>query len=536
MNVCSVTLGTPPGAQWCAARRILAGAFLMFLSATLLLGVKPADKGPPSDKGKPAKISWSERRVTEALLQGGEVTVTFSSDKDIPDGVTIRPTSSLLSSVSVSPAGYPAIIAGDDYEVVITLNGALAKTVGGTVHVRQGSRTLARPLNVSLKAEAEEQPEGDPGSGVVPAELLENGDEENTIVWDPEVVGEALFTAGEMTTISFSVTREIQGDLCVWLTPSAQLFLTSSVEMFPGPLTPLDGTETPVVYSFELTLAPPLAQLPHNVGGTVHLRDCSAGSLRRTYDPPLPIDIIVAPENADPEVVPEVVVGAANFQQSGVAPSQLITVFGEGVGPANLQVFEPVDGLVSGYLGDTQILFDGVAAPLLAAIFGQVNAVVPASVAGKKSVNMRVLYRGKLSESILIPVQAAAPSLFTLDGSGRGQGAFLNGNGTLNSHTNPARRGTIVTLFGTGGGLTITPPVDGKVVAGNGLALAGDVSVEIGGVPAEILWAGSPPGVVYGVLQINLRLPFGGLQPGPASVVVSVGDIESGDAVTVALQ
>ena len=135
-----------------------------------------------------------------------------------------------------------------------------------------------------------------------------------------------------------------------------------------------------------------------------------------------------------------------------------------------------------------------------------------------------------------MPAQAALPSLFTLDGSGTGQGAILNGNGSLNLHTNPARRGTIVTLFGTGGGLTITPPVDGSVVSGNGLALAENVTVEIGGVPADILWAGNPPGVVYGVLQINLRLPFGGLQPGPASVVISVGDSKSADAATVASQ
>jgi len=170
--------------------------------------------------------------------------------------------------------------------------------------------------------------------------------------------------------------------------------------MFPGPLTPTDGGDPPtdVVYSFDLTLDPPLAELLGNVGGTVHLRDCAGGELRRTYDEPLSVEIIVDTEEADPEAVPEAVVGAADFQQNGVAPAQLITLFGEGIGPDELEVFNTVGGAVSSYLGDTQVLFDGVPAPLLAVVFGQINAIVPNSVAGKKSVEMQVLYRGKMSE------------------------------------------------------------------------------------------------------------------------------------------
>ncbi len=492
-------------------RALLIRSIVTLLCVSVLAGslfaMQPPDVGPPDDKGKPARISWSEPRVTEDLLDAaGVVVVTFSSTQDIPDGVSIRPTFSLTRYLTVEPASYPAISADTDYDVTITVAEEPAMVAGGTVQIRQGSKTLANPLNVRIKAEGEAEVEAEEGE-VEQSELAEE-DEENTILWDPEVVDAALFAGGETTTINFSVTREIEGDVCVWLTPSLDGFLTSTVALFPGPLTPTDGGDPPtdVVYSFDLTLDPPLAELSGNLGGTVHLRDCADGELRRTYDEPLSVEIIVDTEEADPEAVPEAVVGAADFQQNGVAPAQLITLFGEGIGPNDLQVFNTVGSAVSSYLGDTQVLFDGVPAPLLAVVFGQINAIVPNSVAGKKLVEMQVLYRGKTSESILVPAQAALPSLFTLDSSGKGQGAILNGNGTLNSQTNPARRGTIVTLFGTGGGLTITPPVDGSVVAGKGLALAGDVAVEIGGVPADILWAGSPPGVVYGVLQIQSTL------------------------------
>jgi len=121
--------------------------------------MKPPDVGPPDDKGKPegtgqpAKISWSEPRVTEDLLDGvGVVIVTFSSTQDIPDGVSIRPTFSLTRYLTVEPASYPAITADTDYDVTITVAEEPAMVAGGTIQIRQGSKTLANPLNVRIKA------------------------------------------------------------------------------------------------------------------------------------------------------------------------------------------------------------------------------------------------------------------------------------------------------------------------------------------------------------------------------------------------
>jgi len=48
------------------------------------------------------------------------------------------------------------------------------------------------------------------------------------------------------------------------------------------------------------------------------------------------------------------------------------------------------------------------------------------------------------------------------------------------------------------------------------------VTLTIAGVPAEILFAGSAPGLV-GVMQVNARAPGGFVPSGPARVQLAVG-------------
>ena len=62
----------------------------------------------------------------------------------------------------------------------------------------------------------------------------------------------------------------------------------------------------------------------------------------------------------------------------------------------------------------------------------QVNAVVPQSVASDGTVEVVAVFDGKVSASVTLPVTAADPALFTHDGTGRGQSAALNQDGTVN--------------------------------------------------------------------------------------------------------
>ena len=221
-----------------------------------------------------------------------------------------------------------------------------------------------------------------------------------------------------------------------------------------------------------------------------------------------------------------------------VAPGEIVSLFGSAIGPptpAYLTLTNP--RLVSNSLEGLQVFFDGVPAPLLYASAGQVNVVVPYSVAGKSVTELQVEYLGVLSNSVTLPVAATAPGVFSIAGSGQGQGAILNArDGTVNSAVNPAARGDWVSIFATGAGITTPASVDGFVASAPLPVPNANVSVTIGGFPCQLDFEGAAPGLVSGVLQINAQVPAG-LAPGPAvPVQVSIGSASSLSAVTVAVQ
>src|ERR1035437_6474428 len=97
-------------------------------------------------------------------------------------------------------------------------------------------------------------------------------------------------------------------------------------------------------------------------------------------------------------------------------------------------------------------------------------------------------------------VATAAPGAFTLDGSGYGQVAALNENGSINSPENPAAQGSIVALFLTGFGQMQPVPIDGAIPDGPSSKplLRPIVSMDGVPVPLEVLYCGDAPGLVEG--------------------------------------
>jgi uncharacterized protein (TIGR03437 family) len=166
----------------------------------------------------------------------------------------------------------------------------------------------------------------------------------------------------------------------------------------------------------------------------------------------------------------------------------------------------------------------------------QVSALVPFSLEGT-SVRVQVEYQGSRSNNLVLDLAAAAPAIFTLAANGLGQGAVLNQDFSVNSASNPAPRGSAIMIFATGGGQTNPPGVDGRLAPGNALAsLQQPVSVRIGNVEAQVLYAGSAPGLVEGVIQVNAMLSAN-MATGPAvPILLRVGDFESPAGVTIAIR
>jgi len=262
-----------------------------------------------------------------------------------------------------------------------------------------------------------------------------------------------------------------------------------------------------------------------------------SGGAISTVFPANSITLLAIPPASLPVPKPNVaaVTNAASYGQA-IAPGQMVTVFGTGMGPAKLVPLQTTtNGLVSSSIGGVRILFDGVAAPMVYASAIQCSAVVPYLGALKATTHIQVEYQGVRSDPMAIPVTATGPGLFTAMASGTGQAAALNSdNITANSPTTPAAPGSIVILYGTGEGLTDPPGVDGRPAVDVLPKPLAAVSVDIGGLPATVLYAGAAPGNMPGLFQINAQISAS-VQTGQLPVHVTIGGNTSPDGVTISV-
>ncbi len=231
------------------------------------------------------------------------------------------------------------------------------------------------------------------------------------------------------------------------------------------------------------------------------------------------------------------VMDAASMSSGMVSPGEIISMFGVRVGPSGLVTLQlGPDGKVSTSLSGVRVLFDGKAAPLLAVTGGQVNVVVPFSVAGKASTQIQVEHDGVWSNAVSMPVGDAHPGLFTMNNSGHDQAAALNQDNSVNSNSRPASRGEVVQLFATGLGMANRKVEDGEVIEDAETELAEPVEVQIGDMDGEVLFAGMAPGMVAGVVQINVRIPANAPSGSAVSVKVKAGNSASTANVTLAIR
>ncbi len=209
------------------------------------------------------------------------------------------------------------------------------------------------------------------------------------------------------------------------------------------------------------------------------------------------------------------VANAASSVAGAVAPGEMVVLYGSGLG------------------GVQTVLFNGVAGPLLYAAPGQVSAVAPYAVGGA-SVQVVVQSAGGASAPVPVAAAATAPGVFTADGSGRGQAAAVNQDGTRNGTAAPAAAGTVLSLYATGEGQTSPAGVDGEAAAPPLPQPLAPVTATIGGLPAEVRYAGGSPGQISGVMQVNVVAPGG--FTGAKSVVLTVGGLASQGGVTVVVR
>ncbi|HXS96079.1 MAG TPA: IPT/TIG domain-containing protein [Candidatus Limnocylindrales bacterium] len=189
-----------------------------------------------------------------------------------------------------------------------------------------------------------------------------------------------------------------------------------------------------------------------------------------------------------------------------VAPGQLITLYG-----TNL---DAGDGVA--------VTFNGIAAPLLYTSATQINLQVPYEVAGQAQAAMQVSSREGspgFSESYMLGVAEREPGVFVWPASftgpladramcnGQGfaglQPLAFNADGSMNTCTNPAAPGSMVTVFLNGVGVTAPAEATGMVIAST-LPVSPSALLVPGSGPAAPLATLTVAGAISGVVQARI--------------------------------
>ena len=228
----------------------------------------------------------------------------------------------------------------------------------------------------------------------------------------------------------------------------------------------------------------------------------------------------IAVNDAAPPHVPDgAIVSSASFDPDlPLSPGTLVTIFGsdlsldEAAAPALPLPLE---------LGGTSIQIAGRVLPLLFVSARQVNALVPYELPANTSQQMIIRRGGTISHPSRIELAVAQPDVFAFASR---EGIVVDLAGLLVTADNPVAPGGIIVIFAAGLG-PVTPEVtSGTAAPVSPLAFAaGEVTVTIGGLPAQVFFAGLAPGFA-GLYQINVLVPEGVTLGDAVTLVIQVGD------------
>ncbi len=296
-------------------------------------------------------------------------------------------------------------------------------------------------------------------------------------------------------------------------------------------VSPTSGT-TPATLTVSIQ---PAGLAAGNYTGTINITSPSSAT---TTAATITVNLTVA---AVPTPVITAIQNAASAIAGPVVPGENIVLYGTGIGPATLTMGTVTNNKLATTAGQTQVLFDGVPAPIYYASATQTSVFVPYGIAGRTSTQIVISYQGVTSAPISQTIAAVGPGVYTANASGSGPAVAwdydLSGKyAGINSASNPAVKGGVVSLYVTGEGVTNAPAgIDGMLVT-NIYNPVAPVTATVGGVPATVQFAGSAPGSIYGVMQVNVQIPATAPSGAAVPVVINVGGTNSQQNVTLSIQ
>jgi uncharacterized protein (TIGR03437 family) len=229
--------------------------------------------------------------------------------------------------------------------------------------------------------------------------------------------------------------------------------------------------------------------------------------------------VTLTPKAPQPQISAGGVVVHASTSTT-VAPGSIFDIYGTNFASSAVTA-PPGAQLLPTILGTTQVLVNGIPAPLFYAGPAQIVAQIPGAIlTGTASVV--VVNAGAASAPVSVTVQQAAPSILTY---GTNRAIVENQDYSLNSSANPAQSGSFAVAYVVGSG-PVSPAIpDGEPAPLSPLSRETlNTTVTVGGMPAQVLFAGMAPEFV-GLVQINFQVPD--LPAGNYPIEVVVGTAQS---------
>ncbi len=192
-----------------------------------------------------------------------------------------------------------------------------------------------------------------------------------------------------------------------------------------------------------------------------------------------------------------------NTLRQTVAPNTIISLFSQGGQfGAGQQSFTTLPLPTS--MQAIEVLLNGTPLPLFFVSPTQINLLVPNNAPTSGSADLQVLRtdNGQTLGDTTVLMTTVAPGIFTFSGTGKGQAAAVNPDGTNNGPSNAISRGQVLVVYGTGLGNIAGAPNDGSAVA-SATPTTNTTTAAINGIDCPVQYSGLAPELV-GVWQVNL--------------------------------
>jgi uncharacterized protein (TIGR03437 family) len=227
---------------------------------------------------------------------------------------------------------------------------------------------------------------------------------------------------------------------------------------------------------------------------------------------------VAAGTGAAAAISPGGIVNAATSASAPVSPGSLVSLYGANLGSG---VFSAATTPLATTLGGTTVTVNGTAAPLVYVSPGQINFQLPYEVP-TGTASATVTAGCGTSTPATFQVVQAAPYIFQ---NADASAVVQNQDFSINGPNQPAKVGSVVTVYLTGIGPVSNAPATGAPASLTSLSPATlPFHATIGNFDTVVQFLGLTPGFV-GLAQANLFVP--NLSPGKYPILITINGVDS---------